>query len=185
MSQGITTTPYRDLGGLIVGLIAVVIGVSVIIYAQGMPEIRPGIPGPGLFPMMIGGFLVLFGIPATLLSWFRAKPPVDEDAIAPVEDEVHNQAETVGTTEGALADSPRRALINALGFVVAILFYIVAAKPVGFMITMTLINVGLMLMLRVKPWKAILIGVLTSLTLWALFEKLLLVQLPNGFLNIF
>ncbi len=68
-----------------------------------------------------------------------------------------------------MADGPRRALINAVGFVVAILFYIVAAKPVGFMITMTLINVGLMLMLQVKWWKALVIGVL-ALILWALFE---------------
>lgn len=178
------TPVYRDRSGLITALLSVAIGVVVIIYASGMPEVRPGIPGPGLFPTLIGGFMILFGVPLALLSWFRAKPLEDEDEVAPSHGEPAT-AETVGVTEGALASSPRQAAINAIAFIVAIAFYIVAAEPLGFMLTMTIITVGLMLLLRVKPWKAVVIGFLTALSLWALFEKLLLVQLPNGFLGIF
>lgn len=185
MTEPTTTPVYRDLGGLITGLASVAIGIGVISYAAGMPEIRPGIPGPGLFPTMIGGFMVLFGAPLAFFSWWRAKQLVDEDEVVLPADDEPSTAKTVGKTEGALATGPRSAAINALSFIVAIAFYIVAAETVGFVLTMSIITIGLMLVLRVKPWRAVVIGVLTSLSLWALFEKLLLVQLPNGFLGIF
>lgn len=178
------TAHYRDRSGTITGLLSVALGVIVMIYAAGMPEIRPGIPGPGLFPTMIGGFMVLFGIPLALLSWFRGKPLVDEDTLLPSEHE-ESPTQTVGRTEGALASSNRSAALNAGGFIVAIIFYIVAAEFLGFIITMALVTIGLMLLLQVKPLKAIVIGLATTFALWALFEKLLLVQLPNGFLGIF
>lgn len=178
-------TVYRDRGGLVTGLLAVAGGIAVIVYASGMPEIRPGIPGPGLFPTLIGGLMVLFGVPLTLLSWFKAKPIVDEDDLEPAEVEEPGDVETVGVTEGALATSPRSAAINATAFIAAIVFYIVAAELIGFVLTMSIICIGLMTLLRVKPWKAAVIGLTTAIALWALFEKLLLVQLPDGFLAIF
>ncbi len=169
---------------LIIGGLAVAIGLAVILYSQGMPEIRPGIPGPGLFPTMIGGFLVLFGASQVVLALLGRTARPEEPVVVPEDDEPIT-AETIGTTAGALATSTRSAVINSLGFIVAIVFYIVAAKALGFVPTMLIITIGLMLMLRVKWWLAVVIGVATTLSLWALFEKLLLVQLPNGFLDIF
>lgn len=184
MTQAVTPSVYRDRGGLITGSLSVAIGIAVIIYASGMPEIRPGIPGPGLFPTMIGGLMVLFGVPLALLSWFRAKQIVDEGDLPPMDDESGDAGRTVGVTEGALATDQRSAMINAASFVAAIVFYIIAAEMLGFLITMSAVTIGLMLILKVKPWRAALIGLGTTLVLWGLFEKLLLVQLPNGFLGI-
>lgn len=186
MTQVTTTADtYRDRSGLITGSLAVVVGVVVIIYAAGMPEIREGIPGPGLFPTMIGGFLVLFGTALALFSWFRGKrPETPLEALLETEP-ADDHVETLGTTEGALATSQRSATVNALAFVVAIAFYIVAAEFLGFMLTMAVLTIGLMLLLRVKPLRAVVIGLIATIALWALFEKLLLVQLPNGFLGIF
>jgi putative tricarboxylic transport membrane protein len=47
---------------LLIGALSVLAGAIVIPYGASMPYIREGIPGPGLFPMMIGGLLILFGI---------------------------------------------------------------------------------------------------------------------------
>ncbi|HIY23065.1 MAG TPA: tripartite tricarboxylate transporter TctB family protein [Candidatus Brachybacterium merdigallinarum] len=49
-------------GDLVVAAVCVIVGVIVIPYGASMPYIREGIPGPGLFPMMVGGLLILFGI---------------------------------------------------------------------------------------------------------------------------
>lgn len=187
MSAAATET-QRDRSGLITGALSVVVGAIVLVYAAGMPEIRPGIPGPGLFPMLIAGFLVGFGILLAAFSWFGAKPKALNTA--PVTDLAERNADqdqvgTVGVTAGPLATSQRSALINALAFISAIIFYLVAAEILGFVITMSLIAIGLMLLLRVKPSVAIVIGLATAFALWGLFEKLLLVQLPNGFTGIF
>lgn len=49
-------------GDLVVAAVCVIAGAIVIPYGASMPYVREGIPGPGLFPMMIGGLLILFGI---------------------------------------------------------------------------------------------------------------------------
>lgn len=170
---------------LLTGGLAIAVGLGVIWYAAGMPEIRPGIPGPGLFPTMIGGFLVLFGAALLFTSWRaarRGRPALVDEEPEVVAGETET-AETVGVTGAALATSQRSAIINAVAFIAAIAFYIVAAEFLGFMLTMGIITIGLMLLLRVTPWKAIVIGLATTIGLWALFEKLLLVQLPDGLLG--
>lgn len=59
-------TDGRAAGGLrqdlVIGAGAVLTGAIVIPYGASMPYIREGVPGPGLFPMMIGGLLILFGV---------------------------------------------------------------------------------------------------------------------------
>lgn len=45
-----------------IGVASIAVGAAVIPYGAGMPYIREGIPGPGLFPMMIGGLLIIFGV---------------------------------------------------------------------------------------------------------------------------
>ncbi|WP_341854133.1 hypothetical protein [Brachybacterium sp. GPGPB12] len=48
-------------------------GAIVIPYGASMPYIREGVPGPGLFPMMIGGLLILFGAPLPLTTWLSER----------------------------------------------------------------------------------------------------------------
>lgn len=55
-------------GNLVIGAISIGVGAAVIPYGASMPYIREGIPGPGLFPMMVGGLLVIFGALVILTS---------------------------------------------------------------------------------------------------------------------
>ena len=49
-------------GNLVIGVASIAVGAAVIPYGASMPYVREGIPGPGLFPMMIGGLLIIFGV---------------------------------------------------------------------------------------------------------------------------
>ncbi|MFC7376508.1 tripartite tricarboxylate transporter TctB family protein [Brachybacterium sp. GCM10030267] len=60
-------------GNVIIGAASVLVGAAVIPYGAAMPYVREGIPGPGLFPMMIGGLLVLFGALLILTSVLTAR----------------------------------------------------------------------------------------------------------------
>lgn len=68
-----TSTTGALRGNLVIGAAAVAVGAVVIPYGASMPYIREGIPGPGLFPMMIGGLLILFGVLLVLTSALGAR----------------------------------------------------------------------------------------------------------------
>lgn len=83
---------------LVIGVVSIAAGGVVIPYGAGMPFIREGIPGPGLFPMMIGGLLVIFGaliIVTALLSVRR--------------DRLHDQQMAAVEAEQATAPAPMAA----------------------------------------------------------------------------
>ena len=70
----ISTPPRGPLRqNLLIGVLSVLAGAVVIPYGASMPYIREGIPGPGLFPMMIGGLLILFGVLLPLSTWIGAR----------------------------------------------------------------------------------------------------------------
>src|SRR5699024_932809 len=117
---------------LVIGTASVLLGAGVIPYGASMPYIREGIPGPGLFPMMIGGFLVLFGglvILTSLRAARRAKASggpgrpsaqaTDPEAAAP-------EAEAVLDTDIG-SDGPRR-WINGAVLMGGIVFFVLAAE---------------------------------------------------------
>lgn len=60
-------------GNVVIGIASIVVGAVVIPYGAGMPYVREGIPGPGLFPMMIGGLLILLGILMIVTSLLSAR----------------------------------------------------------------------------------------------------------------
>lgn len=169
---------------LVTGVLSVAVGVVVIPHGAGMPDIREGIPGPGLFPMMIGGFLVVLGATLILTTLLRRRGPEvpDEPAQPPsaAGDAPADGAELVSTDAGA--EGPRR-WVNGAVVLAAVLFYAVAASTLGFLITMTVVVAAILLVLRTRWWVAVLTGVVTSLALWGLFEQALLVQLPDGLLK--
>ena len=190
-------------GNLVIGAISVAVGAAVIPYGASMPYIREGIPGPGLFPMMIGGLLILFGVLLALTSLLAARRershraeldalgagaaassvattasrggalPGSEDA----EDPVVSTAAVMDTDVGS--DGPRR-WINGVVLMGGIVFYVLFAEIIGFPLTMALLVTAIVRSLRAKWWVAVATGVLTSLALWAMFEQGLMVQLPDG-----
>jgi putative tricarboxylic transport membrane protein len=197
---------------LLIGALSVLLGAIVIPYGASMPYIREGIPGPGLFPMMIGGLLVLFGVLLPLSSWIGARReghrrhragadgstpgleaglPAETEAFAlpgaAVQDadgDVPVEAlETAGVMDTDVgSDGPRR-WINGAILLGGILAYVLLAPVLGFPITMALLVIAIVRSLRASWLTAVLTGVLASLALWGLFEQVLLVQLPDGLIR--
>lgn len=178
---------------LVIGAAAILLGAAVIPYGASMPYIREGIPGPGLFPMMIGGFLVLFGalvILTSLLARRRAKggggPPAEAGPVAVA---AADEADSAAAPEaGAVmdtdigSDGPRR-WINGAVLMGGIVFFVLAAEPLGFPLTMAILVFAIVFSLRARWWVALLTAVLSSVGLWAMFELGLMVQLPDGIIQ--
>ena len=150
------------------GAISVAIGVAVIIYSSTMPPLGDGRPGPGLFPSVIAGFLIVLGLVlvlrGVLLKSGKAAPTQEEIAVA--------------ETEKALPKTQQ--WVNPLVVLAAMAFYIVFAEILGFILTLVIVVAGLMLFLKAKWWVALITaGVLTGV-LFLVFQTLLLVRLPMG-----
>lgn len=181
--------PGLPLSDVIVGAAAVLGGIAVIAYAQTMPTIGEGRPGPGLFPGMIGGLSVLFGsllAGIAVVKWRRGTLVADTQDV-PVASSPDEPVEPVEDADGdavvvelELAHSRTKAWVNALVVVGAIVFYVVAAPVLGFLITMFAILLTLMITLGSKWVPALIIAVAVTAGLYALFELVLLVQLPDG-----
>lgn len=198
---------------LFIGAASVVLGAAIIPYGAAMPYIREGIPGPGLFPMMIGGLLILFGLLLPLNTWWArrsarrhaaalsASSAPDAEATAPepvVEDPFAITGAAVPTTPGEASEDSlgtvavldtdvgsdgARRWINGAILMGGILAYVLLAPVLGFPLTMALLVVAIVRSLRGSWLTAILTGVLTALALWGLFEQVLLVQLPDGLIK--
>ena len=147
----------------IFGLVLLALGVAVLFGVQGFPKI-PGQPvGPALFPGLIAVGLCVCGAILLVQGWLaRATSPWLE-----WEDWVR---------------SPRHALALAV-LLGSIIFYIVAAEKLGFLLTSVLILVAMLSVLRVSPGRAVLVAVIATLVIHFAFYKLLRVPLPWGFLT--
>ena len=207
----ISTPPRGPLRqNLLIGGLSVLAGAIVIPYGASMPYIREGIPGPGLFPMMIGGLLILFGVLLPLSTWIGARregrrrhragagggaaAPGDGDgseafalpgaAVQDADGDTPVEAlETAGVMDTDVgSDGPRR-WINGAILLGGILAYVLLAPVLGFPITMALLVIAIVRSLRASWLAAVLTGVLASLGLWGLFEQVLLVQLPDGLIR--
>lgn len=145
------------------GLVLLALGLAVLFGIQGYPKI-PGQPvGPALFPGIIATGLCIGG---ALLVLRGVRTRAGEPWLA-WEDWVN---------------SPRHiaALAVLLGSVV---FYIVAAQWLGFLLTSTAILIALFWVLNVRPSHIVPIAVLATLAIHFAFYKLLRVPLPWGVLT--
>ena len=192
---------------LLIGGLSVLGGAIVIPYGASMPYIREGVPGPGLFPMMIGGLLILFGALLPLTSWLserrvRAEGSTSAPAggeIAPAEadpfalsgaaapdsdgDVPLEELETAGVMDTDVGSDGARRWINGAILMGGILAYVLLAPVLGFPITMALLVIAIVRSLRASWLTAVLTGVIAALALWGLFEQVLLVQLPDGLIE--
>ena len=194
-------------GNLVIGIASIAVGAVVIPYGAGMPFIREGIPGPGLFPMMIGGLLIIFGALLLLTSALSARrerlhgeqmavaeaeaPPAAATPSAPADEgisAVPTSDDDVSTEEmatQAVADTDIgsdgiRRWINGAILMGGIVFFVLFAEILGFPLTMAILVAAIVGSLRAKWWVAVITGVLTAIGLWLMFEQGLMVQLPDG-----
>lgn len=179
-----TTWRVRSVPDLTIGVLVILTGVAVIIYASSMPRLHTGAMGPGLFPTTVGIFLAIFG---SILIFQTVRPRADEPTRQPLLDEVMNDDATPDAEEAAnvsvVAESPKRLALNALVVAAGVVAYILLAEPLGFSLTMLLI-LGAIQRVLGASWKStVLVSAGLTLGLYLMFEKLLLVQLPNGLLG--
>ncbi|HZY15395.1 MAG TPA: tripartite tricarboxylate transporter TctB family protein, partial [Ramlibacter sp.] len=78
--------------------------------------------------------------------------------------------------------SPRHLLALAM-LLGSVVFYLLAADHLGFLITSSLLLTALFLVLRVPPWRALPIAVVATLVVHFAFYQLLRVPLPWGLLQ--
>ncbi|MET0540614.1 MAG: tripartite tricarboxylate transporter TctB family protein [Variovorax sp.] len=145
------------------GLILLVLGAAVLAVVQGYPKIPGQQVGPALFPGLIAAGLCVCGALLLAKGWRER-----------------------GTVPWAHFDEWVRSPRHVLAFLVVLLgvvFYIVAADWLGFLLTSVLVLVALMWSLGVSPGRSVVIALIATLVIHTAFYKLLRVPLPWGVLT--
>ena len=148
----------------VLGAVLLALSVAVLVNIQGFPKIPGQSIGPGAFPGLIA--ILLAGCSLVLIwrGWReRQSQPLVE--------------------VGAWLASPRH--VANFGIVVGgLIFYIVAAEKLGFLLCGALILLALFLTLRVRPVLAIGLALVLPVLIHLIFYKLLRVPLPWGVLPV-
>ena len=146
----------------ILGGVFLALSIAVLLHIQAFPNIPGQKIGPGAFPGLIA--VILAGC-SIALRWrgFRDRTPL--------------------VAVGAWLSSPRH-IRNFLVVVGALVFYILAADTIGFLICGALILLALFLTLRVRPQLALALSFFLPIVIHVIFYKLLRVPLPWGVLPV-
>jgi len=147
----------------IVGALLVALAIAILVHIQGYPLIPGQKYGPALFPGLIAVGFIATGVLLVVRGLRSGAPPV---RFAPW-----------------LAS--RALLTNFLAVVAALVFYIVAADRLGFVLTGFVLLLGLFVKFGVQAGRATLIAAIATLAIHAAFYKLLRVPLPWGLLERF
>ena len=142
------------------GAAVAVLGVAVTVVARGFPDI-PREPGPGLFPTIAGGGLVVCGL-VLVLAGLRARQPwleIPEWTTSP------------------------RSLLGALIVVVGLAACAALFERAGFLVCAPALLTALMVTLRVRLWVAVATAVVGTLFAHVVFYGGLRVPLPWGLLE--
>jgi putative tricarboxylic transport membrane protein len=146
----------------LLGLGFLALSIAVLVDIQGFPSFQGQSIGPGAFPGLIA---ILLACCSVALIWRGWRERRAQGVIA----------------VGAWLSSPRH-VRNFLLAVGALIFYIVAADKLGFLICGAIILSSLFLSLRVRPALAVPLAILLPLIIHGMFYKLLRVPLPWGVL---
>ncbi len=150
------------LNDAVLGLFLALLGMAVLLVVQDYPKIPGQQVGPALFPGLIAVGLCIGGLVLMVKGW-RARRQVPwlqwDDWV----------------------QSPRhvRALAVLIG---SVLFYMVAAQWLGFVLTSLLILTTLFYALQLSLSRSLLIAAIATLVIHFAFYKLLRVPLPWGIL---
>jgi len=150
----------------VVGAIIAVLGIVILAHVQGYPTIPGQKYGPALFPGIAAAGFVICGC-LLVMRGVRER-----------------RAGGRWVAFGAWARSPQH-VGNFLAIVAALVFYIAAAETLGFLITATLLLVGLFLKFGVRLALAAPVALVAAVTAHLLFYKLMRVPLPWGVLEPF
>lgn len=142
----------------LIGVLLLIVSAVVYFYARTLPDIPGQEYGAAVFPVIMACGLGLCGAALTVSGarhW-------------------HGAATLAAWTNDSAA------WVRLIALLAAILFYIFAAEPLGFMITSTVTLFALFMLLGSRWWVAALVAVAVSLLIERSFGNLLLVPLPRG-----
>ncbi len=140
----------------IVALVLLVFGAGFLLAARRYAFGSPNAPGPGFLPMILG---VAFALLALILLVRPGRPP--EQALPP------DRAATVR-------------IVATLAFLAAA---IVVLDRLGFLVTATLLMLGLLLVLDRRPVRDLLLAPISTVAVYVVFKVWLHVPLPAGVLS--
>ncbi|MDR2726420.1 MAG: tripartite tricarboxylate transporter TctB family protein [Deltaproteobacteria bacterium] len=143
----------------VIGVAAIIVGLLIFIHVQSFPSQAGGRPGPALFPATLAALLMIAGV-VLVVQGHRAGGPLCQ--IPP-----ELNARGVGN------------IMMTLG---AIVFYVLVSEYLGFLLASFVVMVGMMLMLKARARIAIPVAAGTTLCIYAIFHKMLMVPLPRGLL---
>ena len=149
------------LNDAVSGAVLLVFAAALAFWSQGFPAIPGQQYGAAVFPTLVAAGLATCGV-LMIASGVRQGGPV------------LTWAEWAGERHG---------LRNVVVTVAAVLFYILAAETLGFMLTMAPILLIMLRMLRVGWLASFALAILVTLAIQYLFGSFLYVPLPWGILT--
>jgi putative tricarboxylic transport membrane protein len=152
------------LNDALLGIVFLALSVAILVTIQGFSKIPGQSIGPGAFPGLIA---ILLGGCSLALIWRGWRERREQRLVA----------------MGAWLASPRH-LLNFCVTVGALVFYVLAAEKIGFLICGAVILLALFGSLRVKPWLTVALALVVPVLIHLIFYKLLRVPLPWGVLPV-
>lgn len=146
----------------IFGVVFAVLGAVVLVHVQSFPTIPGQQYGPGLFPGVIAAGFLVCGL-ILIVNGVRRRS-------------------TGWIVPGEWMRMPRR-IVAFLAVIGSVLFYILAAERLGFLIVAPIVLLVSQRALGVTWTRAIVIALVSTLVMWYAFYKLLRVPLPWGVLT--
>lgn len=141
------------------GLIFVSLGAIIILLTIPFPSLGEGHPGPALFPNILAGLFIFFG----LMLLIKARQPTPEQ----------------NTTE----DTEKKNIGNAFFVLGIIIAFMLLESKLGFILTSYIILFLLMKKLGTSTIKSISFSILITFFVYSLFYKILRVPLSPGILG--
>ncbi|MCI0527306.1 MAG: tripartite tricarboxylate transporter TctB family protein, partial [Nitrospira sp.] len=176
-------TTGKIMNNILIGLGTMILGGVILFLIWGFPELDDGYPGPALFPGILAGLFIVFGMVLLAQSiWVnllldRSRKHTGENPRFPL-----SQA---GDTDQPVQNKlySFKGILNVACVLAAILLYIFFVETLGFLITGFFLLALLMIKLGVPSWKSGMISLLSTVGIYMLFAKLLKVPLPWGLLS--
>jgi putative tricarboxylic transport membrane protein len=151
------------LNDAVVGALLIALAAAILVHIQSYPLIPGQNYGAALFPGVIAVGFALTGIVLVVRGLQRRSPLV---SVAP------------------WLRSPRLTA-NFLAICAVLVFYVLAADALGFLLAGAICLLALFLKFGVPPVRAVVIALVATLLIHTLFYKLLRVPLPWGILERF
>ena len=166
----------------LLGAVLLVLSLAVLWHVQSFPAIPGQEYGAALFPGLAAAGLGLASLVLLLSSLRRhgRRLPVRADPLGEIEQAVEEEIAREEDEAGPM--TPRRWLALALS-VGSVVFYILVAEPLGFILTGFLILAVMMWAYGARPALIVPVAIVATLLVHTGFYKLLRVPLPWGVLQ--